>query len=246
MTADNKILDVEDLVVAYDETPVLDSVNLSISEGEVFGLAGLNGEGKTTLIKTITGLRTPDQGEVRLFGKAGGLKSNRFRVSYLPERFNPPSFLTGFEFLKFSSALYREPFDKDKALDRAESLALDRESLSRRVNTYSKGMRQKVGLISVLNSPATFLILDEPMSGLDPKARSLVKAAIEEARDEGKTILMCSHILTDLNVLCDRMGVLSGGKIIFEGEPDTLLAKEKSQNLEDAFLKIISPKAKAA
>lgn len=238
-TADDKVLSIQDVAVSYGKQKVINGVSLDITSGETFGLIGLNGVGKTTLIKTILGLRGVNGGSIVLNGGTPGDVLARQVLAYLPERFDPPSFLTGLEFIKFSLSLYGVKLDKDKAVEGAKALALDPDALNVRVNTYSKGMRQKVGLLATFMTGCELLILDEPMSGLDPKARALVKDMFHKAKAQGRTIFLSSHILSDMNEICDRVAVLTGGNLRYLGTPEGLRKQGKSESLEKAFLNVL-------
>ena len=190
------VLDVQNLTVAYfANRSVLNGISLSVSPGQIYGLIGLNGEGKTTLIKTALGLRTPQAGEVRVFGLPQDDDRARAHVAYLPERFDPPWFLSGMDFVSFSARLYGRTPAKEDVMAYADSLGLDRAALSRRAGTYSKGMRQKLGLIATLATGCDFMILDEPMSGLDPRARVQVKNLLLAQKTLGKTIFLSGGCL---------------------------------------------------
>ena len=236
-------LSLNSLTISYGEKPVIDNVSLDVKQGEIFGLMGLNGAGKTTIIKTVLGLRDPNDGEISVLDLPRGSHNAKKALSYLPEKFDPPWFLTGMEFLKFSLSLYHQPFDKDHMIDAAKSLALDTDALNRRVNTYSKGMRQKLGIMGTLLTGGSLFILDEPMSGLDPKARAMVKAMISSMKQDHQTIFLCSHILADMDEICDRVAVLHQGKISFVGTPKELKSVTHTENLEQAFLDYIEEKA---
>lgn len=238
-------LSVRGVSVSYGRRRVIDGMDLSVGQGETFGLIGLNGVGKTTLIKTVLGLREPDAGEIAVFGMARADISAKKKIAYLPERFEPPSFLTGMEFLRFSMRLYGIVADKDKIGRESAGLMLDPAVLKNRVQTYSKGMRQKLGLISVFLSGCPLLILDEPMSGLDPRARALVKDALARVHKEGRTVFLSSHILSDMSEICDRVGVLNRGGMVFTGTPEGLCGRGGSDNIERAFLSIIDDKKAA-
>ena len=238
-------LHVQDVSVSYAGKPAIQDVNLEVKAGEIYGLIGLNGAGKTTLIKTILDLRDQDSGDISLFGQAKAHKESKAKLAYLPEKFEPPWFLTGMEFLKFSLDLYKQKFNKQEMIDAAESLALDTDALNRRMNTYSKGMRQKLGLMGTLLTGCSLFILDEPMSGLDPLARSLVKKMILDMKDKERTIFLSSHILADMDEICDRVALLHEGTIRYIGAPQALKEETKSPSLEQAFLDFIEHKRSA-
>lgn len=242
---DAQVLSVSDVTIAYEKTDVVFGAEFSVNAGEIFGLVGLNGAGKTTLIKTILGLHTARLGDITIFGAANTHMKARKNVVYLPERFEPPWFLSGMEFIKFSLSLYKQPFDENKVYEAADKLALDRKALSRRVQTYSKGMRQKLGLIGTVLTKCKFIILDEPMSGLDPLARTLVKDMLLDIKSKDQTILICSHILADLDEMCERIAVIHQGRIDFLGAPAGLKSQTGADVLERAFLHFIQEKQAA-
>lgn len=239
------VLQIDHLNAGYTGKNVLDDVSLHVQGSEFFGLIGLNGAGKTTLIKNILGLRYPQSGDIRIFGAAPNDMKSKSHMAYLPERFDPPWFLSGFEFLKFSLDMYRQPFDRDVIIAAAEKLALDKDALGRRVQSYSKGMRQKLGLLGTILTNCQLLILDEPMSGLDPLARTLVKDMLLEVKKQKYTIFLSSHILADLDEICDRVAVLHQGKMRFVGTPAELKAQTSSKNLERSFLEYIEKQSVA-
>ena len=236
---------IDNVSVAYSGVTVIHDINLEVKSGEVFGLMGLNGAGKTTLIKAILGLREQDSGDIQVFGQPKNSKESKARMSYLPEKFEPPWFLTGMEFLKFSLQLYGQNFDKEEIIATAEALSLDTSALKRRMNTYSKGMRQKLGLMGTMLTGCSLFILDEPMSGLDPMARASVKKMIDDIKHEDRTIFLSSHILADMDEICDRVALMNDGVIQFIGTPDALKKETKSDNLEQAFLHFIEHKSAA-
>lgn len=232
-------LSLEDVSVAYAGKIAIESINLSVNSGEIFGLMGLNGAGKTTMIKSILGLRDQDSGEIKINGKPKGDKEAKSQMSYLPEKFEPPWFLNGMEFLKFSLSLYGRTFSEDEMYAAAEKLALDKDALKRRVQTYSKGMRQKLGLMGTLFTDSPVIILDEPMSGLDPLARSGVKDMICNTKRADRTIFLSSHVLADMDEICDRVALLHEGAICFVGTPAELKKQTNKEYLEHAFLEFI-------
>ena len=233
------LVKIDHVDVAYGKQQVLFDISLTIQSGECFGLIGLNGAGKTTLIKTLLGLRDPKKGLITLFGAMPGDQKVKQRLAYLPEKFEPPVFLTGLEFLRFALSLYKKELSLDKAHEWAVMFGLDPAALTRRVTTYSKGMRQKIGLMATMLTDVDILILDEPMSGLDPRARAQVKDAISAYQKAGKTVLICSHILADLDELCAQIGVIHQGHLAFSGTPQALKNQTGKDNLERAFLAVI-------
>lgn len=237
--ADEAAISVRGVYADYGSNHVLDGIDFDVRRGEIFGLIGLNGVGKTTLIKIILGLMEATQGAVSLFGRETLEVESKAMLAYLPEKFEPPFFLSGLEFVKFSLETYSRPFTAEEVEKAADRVSLSREALRRRVNTYSKGMRQKIGLMGTWLTGCPLLILDEPMSGLDPRARVLVKDEIAACRKKGMTVFLSSHILSDMDELCDRIGVIHDQKLRFLGKPEELRQKTGLDSLERAFLKII-------
>jgi ABC-2 type transport system ATP-binding protein len=234
------ILDISAVNASYSKRmAVLNDINFQVHKGEFFGLIGLNGAGKTTLIKSIVTLREQDSGKILINGQDCTLDESKKEIAYLPERFDPPWFLSGIEFIKFSMKLYNQSYDQEKVYSYADQLALDRDALERKVQTYSKGMRQKLGIMATVLTNCNLLILDEPMSGLDPLARSRVKDMLMDMRKDNRTVFLSSHILADMDEICDRIAVLHNGHIQFTGTPAELKEKTLSENLERAFLQHI-------
>ena len=190
-------------------------------------------------------MRPQDSGDILIFGGPPAEKSARARLAFLPERFDPPWFLSGMEFLKFSLKLYKQEFNEEAVISAAEKIALDPAALSRRVQTYSKGMRQKLGLMGTVLTNCDLMILDEPMSGLDPLARTLVKDVLIDARKSGRTTFLSSHILADMDEICDRVAIMDEGVVKFIGTPDAVKKQTGSENLERAFLHFIEKRMAA-
>ncbi|MAQ70936.1 MAG: ABC transporter family protein [Alphaproteobacteria bacterium] len=232
---------IQDLSIGYKNLPVANNISLDVQKGEIFGLIGLNGVGKTTLIKTILDLRGSPEETILIYGQNNHDMDTRKQISYLPERFDAPSFLSGIEFIKLTCDFYHHKVKEEDIEKLADMLALKKEFLRKKVDSYSKGMRQKLGLIATVLTPCQFLILDEPMSGLDPMARVRVKTLLKEIKGWGKTVFLSSHILADLDELCDNVAVLSNGNIVYRGTPEKLRQDTKQKTLEHAFLKLISP-----
>lgn len=232
-------LEILNINAGYGSAQVLHDVSFDVQAGETFGLIGLNGAGKTTLIKILLGLKDQMSGAISIAGHRAGSEEAKNQLSYLPERFDPAWFLTAYEFIKFTLSLYKRPFDKGQADTMAEKLGLKTSYLAKKAQTYSKGMRQKLGLMSTFMTGSPLLVLDEPMSGLDPLARAQVKSLVSAARAEGRTVFLSSHILSDMEELCDRVAILHGGKIMFIGKPSELLTMQGKPYLEQAFLSLI-------
>ncbi len=233
-------LHIKSVYKSFKDKKVLNDVSLDVNEGEIYGLIGLNGVGKTTLIKIIINLLSQDAGEVEFFGINSKVTESRKNINYLPEKFYPSQFLKGKEFLELALSYYGKPFDMKKAEDKAAALGLDPAALQNTITKYSKGMGQKLGLLSMFLCETPLLILDEPMSGLDPSARIQLKDLLNDYKKQGKTVFFTSHILSDIEEICDNMAVINNGQIIFKGQPKDFLNKYNGKNLERAFLESIS------
>jgi ABC-2 type transport system ATP-binding protein len=223
----------------YGRHLVLDAVDLEVAAGASFGLLGLNGAGKTTLIKCLLDLCAHDAGEITLYGVPAGEPRARKRLVYLPERFVPPHHLSGREFLALMLALAGKGYEAARVEARLAQLELEPAVLERRVRALSKGMTQKLGLAAVLLVERDLYVLDEPMSGLDPASRIAVKSALQDLVAEGRTLFFTSHVLNDVEELCDSIAVLDRGAFRFRGTPRALCARHGEPNLERAFLRCI-------
>lgn len=246
MISENIVLQVAGLKAGYNEKQVLHGLDLDILRSETFGVIGLNGAGKTTMIKTILGLKNQTAGEIKILGLDKMAPIVKADIAYLPERFEPPWFLKGGEFIRFSAGLYNRSVSSEQIVTYCEKLALDRAVINQRVQTYSKGMRQKLGLIATLLTGCSILILDEPMSGLDPLARALVKDTLLATKAEGRTIVLSSHILSDMDEICDRICVIHDGIIHYTGTPAGFREQMGEASLERAFLNVVRPRQNAA
>ncbi len=199
----------------YNRKIAVTDLNLQVKPGEVFGFLGPNGAGKTTSIKMLLGLAEPTKGEGRLLGKPIGDPAARARVGFLPEHFRFHDWLTGEEFLQVHGQLYgmSEIDRKQRVPDLLKRVGLE-EHADKRLRGYSKGMLQRVGLAqSLLNHPAV-VFLDEPTSGLDPIGRVLVRDLIHDLRGEGTTVFLNSHLLSEVEVTCDRVVFIKHGSVI--------------------------------
>jgi ABC-2 type transport system ATP-binding protein len=228
---------------SYAGVAVLSDIALEVRRGEFFGLVGVNGAGKTTLIKCLLDFCDVDAGSIDIFGVRHRETASRARLAYLPERFNPPYFLTGRDFVRYMLALYRAPYDEARVAKLFGALDIELTALERPARTYSKGMTQKLGLAACLLSQKDLYILDEPAGGLDPKARAMLKSELKALRAAGRTVFLTSHALNDVAELCDRMAVLHQGKLRFAGAPRDLVSRHGSGDLEQAFLACIAAEA---
>jgi ABC-2 type transport system ATP-binding protein len=198
------------------KTAVLD-LTLTVRRGEVFGFLGPNGAGKTTSVKMLLGLVPPTAGRARLLGAPAGDVTTRARVGFLPEHFRFHEWLTGREFLDFHGRLYHMPQRRRAA--RAEALLARVDLLdaaSRRLSEYSKGMLQRIGLAQALLNEPELVFLDEPTSGLDPLGRLLVRDVIGELRRHGTAVFLNSHLLSEVEVTCDRVAFVRQGRVVHE------------------------------
>ncbi|MGL4550752.1 MAG: ABC transporter ATP-binding protein [Gemmataceae bacterium] len=202
----------------------LRALNVEIYKGEIFGLLGPNGSGKTTTIKMLLGLLFPTEGEAFLFGQAAADVRKNERIGYLPEESYLYRFLNAEETLDFYGRLFN--LDPDVRNKRAQEL-IERVGLKndrkRILREYSKGMRQRIGLAQALINDPELVILDEPTSGLDPLGARWMKDLIVDLRSQGKTVIMCSHRLDDVQDVCDRIAILSEGELQAYGAVKTLL-----------------------
>jgi len=219
----------------------LDGFSLTVNRGEVFGLLGPNGSGKSTAFKIAVGLLRPDSGSVRILGQAPGTLAARRAVGYLPEESALLPFLTARETLRLHGAL--AGLTRRESVRKADEL-LERVGLThaanRRSRGFSKGMQRRLGVAGVLMSDPDVFILDEPTSGLDPLGAVEMKTLIAELREQGKALLIASHLLGELEFVCDRAAFLNKGRIISEGTLEELL---REQSVHEIRLK--SPSADA-
>lgn len=232
-------LALEQVAKRYGREVILKGLSFRVEAGEYFGLVGLNGAGKTTLVKSLLDLCEVDVGTIEIFGIRHRRTESRRRLAFLPERFSPPYFLRGEEFLRYMSRLYGCPHDAARVSEVLEALDLAPGVLRRPVRELSKGMAQKLGLAGCLLSGRDLLVLDEPMTGLDPKARALFRQELLRARDHGQTVFFSTHLLADVEALCDRMGILHGGTLRFAGTPQECCRTYRASTLEQAFMKCI-------
>ncbi len=227
------------LVKHYNRHQAVAGADLAVAAGEACGLVGANGAGKTTLLKCLLDLCAFDSGSIEIFGVAARNPQARRRLAYLPERFQPPHYLRGREFLAVMSELAGTRYDPSRALALLDELELDRDVLERPARTLSKGMTQKLGLAGCFLLPRDLYVLDEPMSGLDPAARVAVKSVLRRLAAQGRTLFFTSHVLADVDELCTSIAVLERGRVRWRGAPAALCARYGQPSLESAFMRCI-------
>ena len=232
-------LRVQSLSKRYGRVEALREVTLEVEASEAFGLVGANGAGKTTLIKCLLDLAAFDAGAIELFGVDSQVPAARRRLAYLPERFVPPHYLRGREFVQLMLELAGTRYDAGRARAMQEALELEGDALERAVGKLSKGMTQKLGLAACFLLERDLFVLDEPMSGLDPAARVAVKSVLRRLAGEGRTLLFTSHVLADVEELSSSMAVLHRARLRFHGAPRALCARYGEAGLERAFMKCI-------
>lgn len=235
------MLTIENLSYSINHHVILRALNLQVDAGQFYALAGENGAGKSTLIKIIVDLiRNIDSGSIQIDGLDHKKLEARDVLTYLPEKFDIKKEVTGWQYLRFVSGVYQQTLDRDQVLSLCEQLALDGDRLEHKGSEYSKGMKQKLGLIScfMLNKP--LIILDEPLSGLDPKARFLFKQLLQRERARKRSIFYSTHLLADAEEICDRFGILHRGQIVFNGAPAECLQQFDASTLEQAYMRCIS------
>lgn len=206
----------------------LDGLSLTVEPGQIFGFLGANGAGKTTTLKLLMRLIYPTAGSARILDRDIGDVGMHARIGYLPENPYFYDYLTPREFLDYCGELFG--LDQSARKPRTEELLtlvnLDNKSWKRQLRKFSKGMLQRVGLAQALVNDPEVVFLDEPMSGLDPVGRREVRDLIASLRTKGKTVFMCSHILSDIEVLCDSVAILKQGRLAHAGSIDELRARE--------------------
>ncbi len=204
----------------------LHNCTLKVLQGETFGLLGPNGAGKTTLLKTLLGIVRPTRGKARLLGAPVGDRTVKERVGYLPENPYFYDYLTGWEILQFTAGLFRIPrsVQKQRIPELLDLVGLAQSAAKKKqLRQYSKGMLQRIGMAQALINDPEVVFLDEPMSGLDPMGRYQIREIILSLKAQGRTIFFNSHVLSDVEMICDRVGILAKGELICVGSLQELL-----------------------
>jgi ABC-2 type transport system ATP-binding protein len=230
------VLRTEKLIKHYGRIEALRGVSLTVQRGEIFGLLGQNGAGKTTLIKILLGITKLTDGAAELLEQPAGTASARRRIGYLPEDHRFPDYHTGASLLDFYGALLEVP-----AAERQKRIpdVLERVGLKGRmhykIRTYSKGMKQRLGIAQAIFHDPEVIFLDEPTDGVDPVGRREIRSIMQQLKDEGKTIFLNSHLLGEVELICDRVAILQQGEVVREG------AVSELTHLQNHFILALAP-----
>ncbi|MFZ5643480.1 MAG: ATP-binding cassette domain-containing protein [Bacillota bacterium] len=246
----NQAIETQNLTKIYNGNVGCQEICLSVSEGQIFGLLGPNGAGKSTLVKTLVGLVSPTSGDARILGSPLGNVEVRKRIGFLPENFSYHDWLTGKQLLEFHASLYKmDRWSKKRRIP----LVLDIVGLtgkeSKKVKTYSKGMRQRIGIACALLPDPDLLFLDEPTSALDPLGRREVRQIMLGLKERGKTVFLNSHLLSEVEMICDRVAFIKAGRVVAQGSPDDMGAESavvelQLESVTDQILELIRPVAR--
>jgi ABC-2 type transport system ATP-binding protein len=228
------VLDLEDVSKTYrGKVQALRNVAMRVHAGEVFGLLGPNGAGKSTLVKILMTVVRPTRCKGTMLGAAIGDKSALARVGYLPEHHSFPSYLTGFQVLDFVGALAKAPRTqrRRRAVELLELVGM-KEWADKQVGRYSKGMRQRIGVAQALVNDPDLVLLDEPTDGVDPVGRRDIRLILQQLKAEGKTVFLNSHLLSELEMVCDRVSILVKGEVAKQGTIDELIVGKRRYEIE--------------
>ncbi len=237
------MIELVNLTKSYNgKVKAVDNLNLTIKDGEIFGFLGPNGAGKTTTIKMITGIADMDGGEIKINGinnRENSIEAKK-KFAYVPD--SPDMFLRlkGIEYLNFMADIYDVPKDirKDKIQNLAERFEMS-SALGDQIQSYSHGMRQKIVIMGALIHDPEVWILDEPMTGLDPRSSYILKEMMREEADRGKTVFFSTHVLDVAEKICDRVAIINKGNILFCGTIDEMREHFKAnESLEKMFLEM--------
>ncbi|MDO5734674.1 MAG: ABC transporter ATP-binding protein [Eubacteriales bacterium] len=237
------MIQIKNVSKSYDgKKKAVDSLSLDINDGEIFGLLGPNGAGKSTLLKMMVGILAPDEGEIRLNGHSiqTDTLAAKQRFGYVSDNPDHLLRLKGHEFLRFMADAYHVPDElrADRIAELAEEFSLSDE-LNNQIQSFSHGMRQKMMVMGALISDPEIWILDEPMTGLDPRAAFLLKQRMRRHADSGKIVLFSTHVLDVAEKVVDRVGVINKGELVFVGTVEELRAHfDSNSSLEEMFLEL--------
>ena len=226
---ENTIIKLENVVKRYGKKEALKGINLDIPKGKIVGLLGPNGSGKSTMIKLLNGLLQPDEGNIEIASMKPSIETKKI-VSYLPERTYLSEWMKMKDLLKFFSDFY-EDFDLEKAEEMIEALNIN---IDEKIKDMSKGTKEKVQLILVMSRNADVYILDEPIGGVDPAARSFIMRTILQNFSEESTLIIATHLISEIENICDEIIFLSYGEIKLQGNVDEI-REEKGKSIDALF-----------
>ena len=227
MTCTDAVVDVRHLAKTYGEVTAVEDISLRLGRGEIFGFLGPNGAGKTTCVKMLVGLVRPTAGAGTLLGAPLGARTARRKLGYLPELFRYQEWLTAREVLRFHCRLAQVALPGPAIAQVLDVVGLS-ERADHRVGTYSKGMQQRLGLaVALLNEPE-LVVLDEPTSALDPIGRRDVRAILHDLKARGTAVFLNSHLLTEVEHVCDRVAIVSKGAVVAEGSIAEIVGRQSS------------------
>lgn len=218
-----KLIEFKNLSKNYGNKKALINVNLEIERGKIYGLLGPNGSGKTTMIKIINDLLQPSSGEILINGKEPGIDSKKI-ISYLPERTYLNMNMKVLELISFFKDFY-EDFDEEKALNLLKKLKINKQD---KLKNMSKGTKEKVQLVMVMSRKADLYVLDEPIGGVDPASRDYILDTILSNFNDGSSIIICTHLIADIEKILDQVIFINQGKIVLNEEADTIRKKKKT------------------
>lgn len=229
-----EVIEVKNLTKVYsartksNEVTALDNLTLSVNEGTIFGLLGPNGAGKTTLIKLLLGIVFPTNGSAKVLDEDVSNYKIKSKVGYLPENHKYPSYMTARTVMKFFGRLSgTDGTNLDKKIDELLELVKMEKWKNSKVKSFSKGMMQRLGLAQALINEPKLIFLDEPTDGIDPIGRKEIRDILVELKSRGKTIFLNSHILSEVELITDRVGILNNGKLLREGTVSELTTKKE-------------------
>jgi len=231
---------VKNLVKHYGSIEAVKGVSFDVKEGEIFGLIGPNGAGKTTVLRVVSTLLKINSGSVRIMEYDMEKEADKIRkiISYLPEDAGAYKNLTGRAYLQFIANFF-DPKQNEQMVQHGIEIADLGERIDDRVDTYSKGMMRRLLVGRALMTNPKLAVLDEPTSGLDVINSQEIRKLIKDTAKKGTTILLSSHNMLEVEYLCERIALISGGKIVEEGKPKTLMDKYDADNIEEVFMKVV-------
>ncbi len=238
----SRVVEVKGLVKRFGDLIALKNLSFSVDEGEIFGLIGPNGAGKTTTLRILAALLLPTAGYVRILGHDVVRESRKIRplISYLAEDAGTYRNLKGYEYLSIVARIYFESkTDAEEAVEEAVKISGLGERIMDKMKTYSKGMKRRIQIARVLMTKPKLAILDEPTAGLDVFHAQYVRKIVREHVSEGRSVILSSHNMLEVEHLCSRLAFIHHGRIIAKGEPQVLKEKYEASNLEDVFMEIV-------